>query len=371
MRGLWPAGLLWCIAALVAAAPAGAITPPSKGGPVCFGARPTISGTSGNDNLVGTAGNDVIVGLDGNDRIDGRGGNDRICGGAGDDRVIGGAGADQLDGAGGVDSCTGETVRNCEDPLAFTTFSPRTYGFHFVNRFTKTIKIKLPKPVSKTLAISTTYGLCGGMAAASLDSFNARAPTPATQTTAPTDGSQTWGYLFDRELASLTGNNAQPLLNFIAWSAIGQTTHNGITGLNVRSYREFKRKIKKSLDAGRPVPVGVVKVKVSVSVNSVRDAIKLLFENHQVLAVGYFYRDGEAVLAVHDPNYPADPSPRFANDDGDGITYMFTARRIQTYDSAGLHKVNFGAGFRGYFQMPYRSKRPPWAPSPTRAVVSG
>jgi hypothetical protein len=50
---------------------------------------------------------------------------------------------------------------------------------------------------------------------------------------------------------------------------------------------------------------------------------------------------------------------------------MFTAQRIQTYDSAGLHKVNFGAGFRGYFQMPYRSKRPPWAPPPTKTVGSG
>jgi hypothetical protein len=208
------------------------------------------------------------------------------------------------------------------------------------------------------------------MASASLDSFNARAPTSTTQTTAPTDGSRTWGYLFDRELASLTGNNAQPLINFITWSAIGQTTHNGITGLNVRSYREFTRKIKKSLDAGRPDPIGVVKVKVSVSTNSVKNAIKLLFENHQVLAVGYFYRNGEAVLAVHDPNFPADPSPRFANDDGDGITYMFTSQRIQTYDSAGIHRVDFGAGFRGYFQMPYRSKRPPWA-TPTKTVGSG
>lgn len=366
VRRLGAAAVIALSVSSAAATSADAVIPPVQRTPVgCLGAAATLSGTSADDNIVGTSHADVIVGGGGNDRIDGRGGNDRICGGDGDDRLLGGTGSNRLDGGAGVDSClSASDAMRCEDPLASTSFSARTYGFHFVNSFAKTFTLDLPKPVNKTLATTFVYGLCGGMAAAALDSFNNGAPTPTGITTSSALPGDLLKFIFDREVASLTGNNAQPLINFIVWSAIGQTTHNGITGLNVRSYREFKRKIKKSLDAGRPVPIGVVKVKVSASTNSVKNAIKLLFENHQVLATGYFYRDGEAVLAIYDPNFPADPPPnqRFAGDDGDGITFMFTRRRIQTYDSAGAHRVDGGAGFRGYFQMPYKSKRPPWAP---------
>nr|MDQ6915397.1 hypothetical protein [Actinomycetota bacterium] len=164
-----------------------------------------------------------------------------------------------------------------------------------------------------------------------------------------------WRYLYDRELDSLVGDNAQPLINFLLWMQLGQTTHNGITGLNVRSYREFTRKIKPSLDRGAPVPLGIVKVKGG--------GIPALFDNHQVLAVGYFYRAGEAVLAIYDPNFPALSSPS-GNDDGDGITYMFTRQRVQTYDSEGQHQVDFHPTFRGYFKMPFKFKRPPQPPWP-------
>src|SRR4051794_9430515 len=55
----------------------------------------TITGNSGNNNLVGTSGNDVISGLGGNDQIFGGDGNDRIDGGLGADRLFSGTGADR------------------------------------------------------------------------------------------------------------------------------------------------------------------------------------------------------------------------------------------------------------------------------------
>jgi Ca2+-binding RTX toxin-like protein len=77
--------------------------------PSCFGATPTITGTSGNDVLTGTPGPDVIMGGDGNDTIDGLGGDDLICGGNGDDTLVGGAGNDGLDGGIGIDTLDGSS----------------------------------------------------------------------------------------------------------------------------------------------------------------------------------------------------------------------------------------------------------------------
>jgi len=96
----------------------------------------TITGTSGDDELLGTSANDMILGLDGNDRLNGRGGDDCLVGGAGndrlfgrrgndllyggegDDRLRGNRGNDALDGGAGFDDCLGgpglDTAVACE-----------------------------------------------------------------------------------------------------------------------------------------------------------------------------------------------------------------------------------------------------------------
>src|SRR5688572_4696976 len=53
---------------------------PAAGATTCFGKKPTILGTRGDDEIEGTAGRDVIQGLGGDDEIRGLGGEDRICG---------------------------------------------------------------------------------------------------------------------------------------------------------------------------------------------------------------------------------------------------------------------------------------------------
>jgi Ca2+-binding RTX toxin-like protein len=73
----------------------------------CFGARPTLSGTTGPDKLKGTNGADVIAGLGGKDKISGLGGKDKICGDAGKDNLSGGAGNDKIAGGAGKDKLVG------------------------------------------------------------------------------------------------------------------------------------------------------------------------------------------------------------------------------------------------------------------------
>ena len=68
----------------------------------------TVTGTTGDDNLIGTDGDDIICARGGNDIVDGRGGNDIIFGGPGADTIDGGDGADQLFGGRGDDTIRGQ-----------------------------------------------------------------------------------------------------------------------------------------------------------------------------------------------------------------------------------------------------------------------
>lgn len=80
----------------------------------CFGLRPTIVGTPGDDVITGTNRRDVIMGLGGDDQISGLTGGDVICGGAGDDVISGGGGRDRLNGGFGADRLAGD---NGDDTL--------------------------------------------------------------------------------------------------------------------------------------------------------------------------------------------------------------------------------------------------------------
>lgn len=73
----------------------------------------------------------------------------------------------------------------------------------------------------------------------------------------------------------------------IDWIVRGDNTDARGTGVHVLTHREFLHKIQPELDAGRPVPIAIVRATVSVN-----EAQKLtqsssdnpLFENHQVVA---------------------------------------------------------------------------------------
>jgi hypothetical protein len=82
-------------------------------------------------------------------------------------------------------------------------------------------------------------------------------------------------------------------LNYIppAWPFRG-----GPAWLLARSKQEW-RKLKASVDAGDPVPIGLV-----------RDT-KNVYDNHQVLAVGYDEADeAHGTIYLYDPNYPGSVS---------------------------------------------------------------
>jgi hypothetical protein len=240
-----------------------------------------------------------------------------------------------------------------------TRFNPADHGFHFINRFNVKVGLRFPAPLGKrTINLGNFhYGLCGGMAYTAFDYFlaNRRIPPDTTQ---PRLGSPLHSYILRRQLDTFTVGT---LANFAS------LPFRSTTDLTHRSRGAFNDVIRKTLDRGRPVPLGLVKTK---------GFDDLLFGNHQVLAIGYSTRpiiittktcflgicrtksrrDNEPIIAIYDPNYP------------DTVNYIQTNHNVETSDAAGRNPISEHARVRGYFPTPYSFKQPPSVspPPPTR-----
>ena len=144
--------------------------------------------------------------------------------------------------------------------------------------------------------LGSTYGLCGGMVFAALDFHHAGLPLPRGQHAydQPAPGTPLRRFIWRRQMDTLL----QDALRFIAWTALltrvpqRRPFDSGPSRLLARSRPQW-RKLIAALDAGQPVPLGLV-----------RDA-RNVFENHQVLAVGYEQlHERHATLFLYDPNCP-------------------------------------------------------------------
>jgi hypothetical protein len=229
-----------------------------------------------------------------------------------------------------------------------------TQGFDFENSFTNnkfTLSIG-----GYSLAFDRTYGLCGGMVYAALDTFAAGngTTTPEGSPTGPAlgpglvgppDSGTLFNYFYTRELNSLEGDGAAAVREMLHMMVLdpyesereGETSH-------------YFSSITASINAGEPVPLLLVEALSPAQV----------FDNHQVLATGYFYRGGpkgQLVVQIYDPNFPG----RFMylnthNTYGDMSEYP---SEIETYDAAGSEYS--GVHFYGFFPTPYSYVTPPWA----------
>ena len=246
--------------------------------------------------------------------------------------------------------------------LHVTNFDPFTgppggfnsQGFDFENSFTNN---KFTLSVGGySLAFDRTYGLCGGMVYAALDTFLAGngTTTPEGSTTGPALGPGLLGppnsgpvfnYLYTRELNSLEGDDA-----FAVREMLHMMVLDPYESERERETSHYFSSITASVNAGEPVPLLLVEALSPTQV----------FDNHQVLATGYFYRggpQGQLVVQIYDPNFPG----RFMylnthNTYGDMSEYP---SEIETYDAAGSEYS--GVHFYGFFPTPYSYVTPPWA----------
>lgn len=148
---------------------------------------------------------------------------------------------------------------------------------------------------SLAAAIPENYGLCGGMAFAALDYFNAGVPTPrgTGRNDQPPVGSDLRVYLTKRLLESWVPNGVTFLeliarLNYLPRWPFGA----GPRALRDRS-RDAWRTLKGRLDAGKPVPLGLI----GGGANP--------FLDHQVVAYDYVpTSELTGTIYVYDMNCP-------------------------------------------------------------------
>lgn len=187
-------------------------------------------------------------------------------------------------------------------------FTPATGGLHFANSFSSAPfwQVRLGTLVRLEIG-DVANGLCGGMTFVAADLHRASVPPPA-DTAAPPDGSSLRAWIVRRQMDSFDGGRL-PFRFYSLMSPLrpgrepGWAQLLGRLGLDLHSRahvmitREWPA-IRRILDAGRPVSLGLVRV---VSANPLD-----LTRNHQVLAWGYDLDGSRLTLRIYDPNWPGD-----------------------------------------------------------------
>jgi hypothetical protein len=180
-------------------------------------------------------------------------------------------------------------------------FLPSTSGFRFANAFPKVPvrRIGIPGVISVPIG-DASNGLCGGMAFAARDYFEAGRSPPALEQ--PPGSGGLFDYLVRRLFDSFdlpVGpvrylELMHPLLpdGETFWSRLGIGPH----GRAHRMLRLEWPKVRADIHAGHPSPLGLVRVKSA-------DPFELK-RNHQVLAYGYDLAGSRLTLRLYDPNHP-------------------------------------------------------------------
>jgi hypothetical protein len=223
-------------------------------------------------------------------------------------------------------------------------FLPSTSAFAFANVFPKVPvrRIGIPGVVSVPIG-DASNGLCGGMAFAARDLFEAGKPPPAVAK--PPASGALFDYLVDRLFDSfdLPLGPARylelmsPLLpdGETTWSRLGLAPR----GRAWRMIRQEWPAIRAEIDAGHPCPLGLVRVKSS-------DPFEL-GRNHQVLAYGYDLDGADLELRLYDPNHPKD----------DGVTISLDLSHATTRTTVLSNPA--GPTVFSFFRVPYEARTPP------------
>ena len=206
-----------------------------------------------------------------------------------------------------------------------TPFSTHLHGFIFLNHFNLKLPIKYKLPIGGVIDLNdVTIGLCGGMCFTALDYYFSGLSRPEDKQPNQID-KKTLLYLCERQLDSL---NLLVVLKFLEWMLLEEHT------LAVRIARRELPRIRRSLDKGQPVVLGLVRVRGFGNPT----------HNHQVVATGYEFNSAtkDLVLNIYDPNHPLRD---------------VTIQMNLAHPSSGIHLVqSSGELLRGIFIVPYQPR---------------
>lgn len=209
-----------------------------------------------------------------------------------------------------------------------TSFSPEKHGFAFVNSFRGLPFTGLLDRIVD--AERRIHGLCGGMCFTALDHYHHGKPLPEDLSIPPKDSrlyrilaarqSDSWGMLW-RGIASYARR--------MAWSDAKALRENGKTW----------QIVKKEIDAGKPVVLGLVFDPIPISTR--------LKNNHQVIGYGYTETKDEGItIDLYDPNYGQTSDVKLTlSPEGDGF-------RARVSKGAAGHEVHT------FFRVLYKPRIP-------------
>jgi hypothetical protein len=210
-------------------------------------------------------------------------------------------------------------------------FLPSLHGLHFHNAF--------PDGPALTLNLGRTHlgignaadGLCGGMVFTALDYWNDGRPPPS-DSTPPAPGTPLFRYLVRRLIDSwhLPGGPLAYLARMAPWWPGGQP-----------SVVDEWRVVQADLDAGRPCPLGLVRIRSANPLD--------LGKNHQVLAYGYQLGGSALRLHVYDPNQA----------DADDIALCLDLRHPTRI---AMQPQETACEVLSFFRVQYDPRTPPFRP---------
>ncbi len=213
-----------------------------------------------------------------------------------------------------------------------TGFVPSRHGFHFGNDFAGKLVI-VPG-----FGEVPTRGRGGGMAFAALDYWYSGVPVPTHQAGdfegggVPHDGSRLSDYLYKRLFDSFATSTGR---QFVTWALAADQPTWADPGVVARTRQEQLPRLRRTIDAGRPVVLGLV------AASTLED----LAANHQVVAFGYEADGAAGAVRVHvyDPDRP-------------------DQEVVLCVDPASPHLGSSVAGerWRGCFVQDYVPERPPY-----------
>ena len=211
-----------------------------------------------------------------------------------------------------------------------TGFVPSVHGFRFANSWPPdTTMLSVDLGFVDVPLGDASNGLCGGMAFAARDYFQAGI-APPEQAVEPMPGEPLFDYLVLRLFDSFD----LPNLPLRCLALMNPLTPDGYLGQVIVG--EAWPAIRSRIDAGKPAPICLV---LTESLDP-RD----LGVNHQVAVYGYRVEGPRVELAIYDPNRPDDDTVRMAFDTDDAPVVV---------DAPTLRPV------RCFFRTLYRWRQPP------------
>jgi hypothetical protein len=223
-------------------------------------------------------------------------------------------------------------------------FSPLTHGFAFTNSWPSAPAVSIPTPFGSIGIGNAAAGLCGGMVFAALDYWRAQKPSPVNQ---PAPGTPLYQFIVRRLIHSW--NVPAGVAEYYQWMNLPDGDSSltvfgrpvvSLRGLSWRTIVRQWPQVKSNLDAGVPVPLGLVTV---ASANPGQ-----LSHNHQVVAWGYQLAGPEVSIGLYDPN----------SGQNDGVHIQF-----DTSDPSAAtnfrHNINIDWPVRGFFRTAYSPVTPP------------